>query len=54
MNHQMTKVSKHLDMLGRQAEDRVTGFKGVVGSVYFGEPVMERRHGPAEKPEAVG
>lgn len=28
-------VIKHLDMLGRQAEDRVTGFKGVVSSIYF-------------------
>lgn len=28
-------VNKHLEMLGRRAEDRVTGFKGVVGSIYF-------------------
>lgn len=28
-------IVKHLDMLGRKAEDKVTGFKGVVASVYF-------------------
>ena len=28
-------VNKHLDMLGRRAEDRVTGFKGVIASIYF-------------------
>lgn len=30
-----TNVIKHLDMLGRKAEDKVTGFKGVVASLYF-------------------
>ncbi len=28
-------IAKHLDMLGRHAEDRVTGFQGVVASIYF-------------------
>jgi len=28
-------VKIHLDLLGRRAEDRVTGFKGVVCSIYF-------------------
>ena len=29
------QVNKYFDMLGRQGTDRVTGFKGVVSSVYF-------------------
>ena len=31
----MSKVMKHLGLLGREAEDRVTGFKGVVTSLAF-------------------
>jgi hypothetical protein len=29
----MTNVNHHLDLLGRRATDRVTGFRGVVSSV---------------------
>ncbi len=29
------KINKHLDLLGRKATDRVTGFKGVITSVSF-------------------
>ena len=28
-------VNEHLDLLGRRAEDKVTGFKGTVSSVCF-------------------
>ncbi len=28
-------VNKHLDLLGRRVEDKVTGFKGVVASISF-------------------
>lgn len=28
-------LSKHIDMLGRRATDRVTGFQGVISSVSF-------------------
>ncbi len=28
-------ILKHLDMLGRQTVDRVTGFKGIISSIYF-------------------
>lgn len=29
------EVKKHLNMLGREAEDKITGFKGVITSVGF-------------------
>jgi hypothetical protein len=31
----MVNLKKHLDLLGMQVEDRVTGFRGVVASVSF-------------------
>lgn len=31
----MTAVKKHLDLLGKKARDRVTGFTGVVASISF-------------------
>jgi len=31
----MTKIQEHMDMLGRMAKDRVTGFEGVVTSISF-------------------
>lgn len=31
----MTPIKKHLDLLGLQVEDKVTGFQGVVTSVAF-------------------
>lgn len=31
----MVNLKKHLDLLGRRVEDRVTGFKGVVATVGF-------------------
>lgn len=30
-----TNVNTYLDMLGRNGEDRVTGFKGIATSLYF-------------------
>jgi hypothetical protein len=31
----MINLNKHLNLLGMKAEDRVTGFKGVVASITF-------------------
>ena len=31
----MILIQKHLDLLGKKVEDRVSGFKGVVASVCF-------------------
>ena len=31
----MTNIKKHLSLLGKKVEDRVTGMKGVVASVSF-------------------
>jgi hypothetical protein len=32
-NKNMSKIELHLDLLGRRATDRVTGFRGVVSSI---------------------
>jgi hypothetical protein len=33
--YKMVDVKKHLDLLGMTAEDKVTGFKGVIASISF-------------------